>query len=256
MNKQEDLPAETETPPNKGDNETKPNDPITEEAPPRVSMQKHIESANKLFGTMSTKKRRFLDCLKGKYSEDPMFKGILNNPENFANFVIEEGLIFFRSEGTVKLAIPNVTIDGTLVRESIIKQGHMILAHLGGHKTLTYLRDQVWWKTIVQDINDYCKSCNLCAITKSSTTKPRGLLKMVPVPNYPWQYIRIDFVGPLPESSNRNGSYDMICVVIDLLTAMAHLVATKQTYKATDMAEVIFDTVYKLHGLLEWIISD
>ena len=88
------------------------------------------------------------------------------------------------------------------------------------------------------------------------TTKPRELLKTMPVPNHPWQYIRIDFVGPLPESSNRNGSYDMICVVIDLLMAMVHLVATKQTYKATDMAEVVFDTVYKLHGLPERIISD
>lgn len=48
----------------------------------------------------------------------------------------------------------------------------------------------------------------------------------------------------------------MICIVIDLLRAMVHLVATKQTYKATDMAEVIFDTVYKLHRLPKWIISD
>jgi len=78
----------------------------------------------------------------------------------------------------------------------------------------------------------------------------------VPVPSHPWQYIGIDFVGPLPESSNRNGSYDMICVIIDLLTAMVHLVPTRQTYKAADMAEVIFDTIYKLHGLPERIISD
>ena len=48
----------------------------------------------------------------------------------------------------------------------------------------------------------------------------------------------------------------MICVVMDLLTAMVHLVATKQTYKVTDMAEVVFDMVYKLHRLLEQIISD
>ena len=81
-------------------------------------------------------------------------------------------------------------------------------------------------------------------------------VKTMPVPTHPWQYIGIDFVGPLPESSNRNGAYDMICVVIDLLTAMVHLVPTRQTYTATDMAEVIFDTVYKLHGLPERIISD
>ena len=79
---------------------------------------------------------------------------------------------------------------------------------------------------------------------------------MMLVPSHPWQYIGIDFIGPLPESSNQNGSYDMICVIIDLLTAMVHLVPTQQTYKATDMAEVVFDSVFKLHRLPEWIISD
>lgn len=37
---------------------------------------------------------------------------------------------------------------------------------------------------------------------------------------------------------------------------MVHLVPTLQTYKATDIAEVVFDAVYKLHGLPERIISD
>ena len=120
---------------------------------------------------------------------------------------------------------------------------------------LTYLRDQVWWRTMVQDVNDYCKSCPTCATSKSSTEKPHGLLKTMPVLSHPWQYIRVDFVGPLPESTNRNRAYDMICIIIDLLTAMVHLVPTRQNYKATDMAEVIFDTMYKLHGLPERIIS-
>ena len=65
----------------------------------------------------------------------------------------------------------------------------------------------------------------------------------MPVPTHPWQYIGIDFVGPLPESSNRNRSYDMICVIIDLLTAMVHLVPTCQMYKVVDMAELIFNSV-------------
>ena len=108
----------------------------------------------------------------------------------------------------------------------------------------------------VQDVTDYCKACPTCATSKSPTEKPRGLLKTMPVPTHPWQYIGIDFVGPLPESSNQNGSYDMICVIIDLLTAMVHLVPTRQMYKAIDMAELIFDSVFKLHGLPERIISN
>ena len=156
----------------------------------------------------------------------------------------------------MQLAIPDVMIENQLIREVVIRQAHSILAHLGDNKTLIYLRDQVWWRTMVQDIKDYCKSCQVCAISKLPTEKPRGLLKTMPIPSHSWQYIGMDFVGPLPESSNRNGAYDMICVIIDLLTAMVHLVPTRQTYKAADMAEVVFDTIYKLHRLPERIISD
>ena len=220
------------------------------------NVKESLETAEKLFKTINTPDESFPAYLKGRYEEDPLFKHILDNPSNFTNFEIKDGLVFFRSEGLSRLAIPDVKINGQSVRENVIRQAHSILAHLGGTKTTTYLRDQVWWKTMIQDITDYCKSCPTCATSKSPTEKPRGLLKTMPVPTHPWQYIGIDFVGPLPESMNRNGTFDMICVIIDLLTAMVHLVPTKQTYKAADMAEVIFDTVFKLHGLPERIISD
>ena len=219
-------------------------------------VQKQLESSEKLFRTIGDKDEPFPECIKGRYGEDPAFKPILDNPSNFTNFEIKDGLIFFRSEEVLRLAVPDVKVNDRPIRETIISQVHSILAHLGGHKTLTYLRDQVWWKSMVQDVTDYYKACQTCATSKALTEKPRGLLKTMPVPTRPWQYIRIDFMGSLPESTNRNGTYDMICVIIDLLTAMVHLVPTLQMYKATDIAEVIFDTVYKLHGLPERIISD
>ena len=37
---------------------------------------------------------------------------------------------------------------------------------------------------------------------------------------------------------------------------MVHLIPSKQTYQATDVAKLIFNSVYKLHGLPEQIISD
>ena len=37
---------------------------------------------------------------------------------------------------------------------------------------------------------------------------------------------------------------------------MVHLVPNKSTYKAHEMAELMFDNVYKLHGLPKAIISD
>ena len=108
---------------------------------------------------------------------------------------------------------------------------------------------------MIKDIADYCRSCRACAVSKPQSGKPHGKLKTVPVSTRPWQYIGVDCVGPLPESTNRTGGYDMICV-IDLLTSMVHLMPMKQTYRATDVAELMFEAIYKLHGLPERIISD
>ena len=66
----------------------------------------------------------------------------------------------------------------------------------------------------------------------------------------------MDFIGPLPESSDCNGTYDSIMVIIDLLTAMVHLVPSKMTYTAQNVAELVFDNVYKLHGLPQTIVSN
>jgi len=235
---------------------------VDEDSPNKTEVaQEQVEKVprkaeNRLFEVSSDHGILFPGCIRNRYGEDPFFKPILENPSEFTNFAVKEGFIYFISEGVEVIAIPNVNIKVQNVREVLIRQGHSILAHLSSEKTATYLRDQVWWKTMIGDIDKYCRSCHTCAISKPLSGKPHGKLKTMPVPTRPWQYIGIDFVGPLPESSNRTGSYDMICVVIDLLTSMVHLIATKQTYRASDIAELMFDSVYRLHGLPERIISD
>lgn len=66
----------------------------------------------------------------------------------------------------------------------------------------------------------------------------------------------MDFVGPLPTSSNRDGSFDSITVVICLLTAMVKLLPSRINYRAQDLAELMFEGVYKHHGLPRTIVSD
>ena len=65
----------------------------------------------------------------------------------------------------------------------------------------------------------------------------------------------MDFVGPLPESKDRDASYDSITTVIDLLTGMVHLVPSRTNYTAKDVAELVFSEVYKHHGLPKIIVS-
>jgi hypothetical protein len=152
--------------------------------------------------------------------------------------------------------MPDILIDGRKARERLITQAHSVLAHLGTVKTLAYLRDHVWWKDMVEDIQKYCDSCQTCKRSKPTNQKPYGLLNPLSTLSKPWESIGIDFVGPLPLSKNHNGEFDSITIVIDLLTAMVHLVPSRITYNAREIAELVFAEVYKLHGLPKSIVSD
>ena len=66
----------------------------------------------------------------------------------------------------------------------------------------------------------------------------------------------IDFMGPLPESKDRNATYNSLTVIIDYLTGMVHLVPSRTNYTARNVAELVFAKVYKLYGLLKAIVSN
>lgn len=132
----------------------------------------------------------------------------------------------------------------------------LLLAHLESAKTLWLLRDHVWWKSIVQDVLKYCEMCTTCKHSKPSNQKPYGLLNPLSVPSSPWEAIGINFMGLLPQSSDWDATYDSITVVICLLTAMVHLVPSRTTYTAEEVAELVFAEVYKLHGLPRAVVSD
>jgi hypothetical protein len=191
-----------------------------------------------------------------RYGDDPFFKNILESTKLFRNFEVEDGAIYLKQEDVRLLCIAALVHQGRNLREIIVSEAHSILAHLGVRKTLDYLRDHVWWKEIVEDTRSFCETCIMCKRSKSSTQKPYGLLHSLNPPSQPWEVIWINFVGPLPESKNRDGVFNSITVVIDLLTGMVHLIPSRINYTARQIAELMFESIYKLHGLPKSIVSD
>jgi Integrase zinc binding domain len=174
--------------------------------------------------TTSTEGINLVEQIRHQYETDALFGLILRNPAQFRNFEMENGLVHLKEQGKRLLCIPKIIIEGRSAREIIISEAHSMLAHLGASKTLDYLRDHVWWRDMVSDTKAFCETCQTCQRSKPSNQKPYGLLNPLTIPGYPWESIGIDFVGPMPESTNRNGSFDSITVVICLLTGMVQLV--------------------------------
>ena len=94
---------------------------------------------------------------------------------------------------------------------------------MGISKTWARLNSTCWWPGMRAMIEDYVRGCQTCAATKPELRKPAGLLHPLPIPERPWQVISIDFVGPLPKTADH---FDMILVVVDKFSKMAHFIAT------------------------------
>ena len=82
-----------------------------------------------------------LSEIRGKYSNDPFFRVILEQPKEFRNFEEDDQFIFLKEHDKRVLCIPKILVQGRNAREIVISEAHSMLAHLGPSKTVDYLRD-------------------------------------------------------------------------------------------------------------------
>ena len=102
------------------------------------------------------------------------------------------------------------------------------------------------------DIEAFCKLCGKCQTNKTNTQKPQGFLHSLPIPDEPWQWVGMDFMGPLPWSQGN----DYLLVIIDQLTLQVQLVPTTMRVTVKEVAWLFLKEVMRLYGVLKSIVSD
>jgi hypothetical protein len=142
----------------------------------------------------------------------------------------------------------------TQLQEQIIAAFHA--SPLGGHSgipvTLSRLKQLFSWQGMVRSVHDFVRQCQICQQSKPDRAKYPGLLQPLPVPDAAWQVISLDFIEGLP----RSGRYNCILVVVDKFSRYAHFLPLSHPFSAATVVTVFMDTVFKLHGPPEQIISD
>jgi len=109
-----------------------------------------------------------------------------------------------------------------------------------------------WWLGVTKDVGRYVEGCDLCQRIKNRTEKVAGKLKLSEVPEKLWTHLTVDFITKLPVVTGK----DAILVVCDRLSKMTLFVATTERMSAEGLVRLFRDNVWKLHGLLESIVSD
>ena len=160
----------------------------------------------------------------------------------------ENGLLLFRGH----VYIPKDKDES--LRRRIVQIHHDLpsAGHPGRWKTYELVSRNYWWPGMSVFIKKYVAGCDICQRMKNRPQQPYGPLQPNPVPGEPWEIITVDLITQLPESLGHNA----ILVVVCRLTKRAHFFAITNEFSAKDLAKIMHERIYPLHGLPLQIISD
>jgi hypothetical protein len=179
-------------------------------------------------------------------------------------------LVEMLQQGKIPQKVDNykLGIDGILLRKKIIfvpnvqDLKRMILhemhnvpyaGHPGYQKTVATIKSHYFWPGMKREIDEYFARCMECQKVKSENRYPTGLLQPLPIPEWKWEVVTMDFITILPRTCKL---HDSIMVVVDKLTKVAHFILLKTTHKAKDVADIFMKEVARLHRIPKTIVSD
>ena len=104
----------------------------------------------------------------------------------------EAGSLYFRH----RLCVPN---DKELKQKFLFEAHNTVFTmHPGGNKMYQDLKQFYWWKGMKRDVTEYVSKCLTCQQVKAEHQVPIGLLNPLPIPQWKWDNITMDFVSGFP----------------------------------------------------------
>ena len=75
--------------------------------------------------------------------------------------------------------------------------------HLGITKTLARVKERFYWVGCHRDVENFCRSCDICASRRGTKRKPHAAMSQYDV-GAPMERVAMDVLGPLPVTNDGN----------------------------------------------------
>jgi transposase InsO family protein len=159
----------------------------------------------------------------------------------------EQGIVWFEKRVCVQ--------QDPELRKLIMQEAHdsPYSIHPGNTQMYMDLKGRFWWSNMKRDVAKYIALCDVYNRVKAEHQKPAGLLQPLPIPEWKWDNIGMDFITGLPRTKS---GYDSIWVVVDHLTKVAHFIPMKTTYTSARLAKIYMNRIVCLHGVPKSIVFD
>jgi hypothetical protein len=123
------------------------------------------------------------------------------------------------------------------LKNLILREIHNVpyAGHPGYQKTIAVVKSQYYWPGMKKEVVDFISRCLECQKVKAEHRHPAGFLQPLPIPEWKWEVVTMDFITKLPRT---NKQHDSIMVVVDKLTKSTHFIPVKLTHKASKIVDV------------------
>jgi len=129
------------------------------------------------------------------YLRDKLFQKILKQSKSFGQgYTLRNSILYFTMDNQVRLCIPDSTDCNVHIKNGLLDRIHQSLSHASYSKTYHTLASHFYWPKMAKDPFEYCRTCDICQLTKQSTQRPFGLLKPLPTPDLSFTHISMDFL--------------------------------------------------------------
>ncbi|KAF8090078.1 hypothetical protein N665_0488s0002 [Sinapis alba] len=125
--------------------------------------------------------------------------------------------------------------------------------HPGLNKMYKDIKRYYHWVRMKTDVAEWVAKFPTCQLVKAKHQVPSGLLQNLPIPEWKWDHITMDFVSGFPTTRNRK---DSVWVVVDRLTKSAHFIPIKKRDGVEPLVWIYMDEIVRLHGVPASIVSD
>ncbi|WRX08036.1 Integrase [Theobroma cacao] len=125
--------------------------------------------------------------------------------------------------------------------------------HPGSTMMYRTIRENYWWPGMKRDVAEFIAKYLICQQVKAEHQKLAGTLQSLPILEWKWEHVTMDFVVRLPQTQRGK---DAIWVIVDRLTKSAHFLAVHSTYSIEKLAQLYIDEIVRLHGVPISIVSD
>ena len=163
------------------------------------------------------------------------------------NHTVIDGVLWRKYHGRELAIIPRSTI------QQVIHHYHDTIdaAHPGRDETLRAVLQNYYCPNIHQHVAEYVKNCLICSTVKSRHQQTAAPMK-AHTPEYPFQTLSIDAMGPYPETARKN---KYILIVTDIFSKWTEARACAEV-KGKDIVQFLEDEIISRYGTPKTIISD